>query len=119
MVFAVVLIGFVMFLVISHFRSLAPAPEKIVHPAPDVPDLDSIFSDNSVQELEIPGEEASLEFVKAALSNRDPGRMTAFSSSPGTKPRTTPSASSWESGIAKEPFRKRTGSAPLLQTAPS
>ena len=84
-VFAVVSIGFVMFFVISHFRSLAPAPETTARPAPDVPDLDSIFSDESAQESETPGEEASLEFVKAALSNRDPGRINGFFKLPGDK----------------------------------
>lgn len=85
MVLAVVSIGIVMFFVILHFRNLAPAPKRIVHLAPDVPDLDSIFSEDSGQKTKTPGEEASLEFVKAALSNHDPGRTTDFFKLPGDK----------------------------------
>ncbi len=84
-VFAIVSVGIVMFFVISHFRGLAPPPVKTIELAPGSPDLDEIFSENSGQETDTPGEETSLEFVTSALSNRDPDAVEKFFKIPSGK----------------------------------
>ena len=75
MVFAVISVGILMFFVISHFRSLALPPKKIVKLAPD---LEKIFSEDSGLDTETPSEKVSLEFVTSALSNRNPQDVTEF-----------------------------------------
>jgi|TARA_B110000037_G_scaffold215411_1_gene272752 hypothetical protein len=77
-VFAVISVGIVMFFLVSHFRSLALASKKIVKLAPDTPDLEKIFSDDSELDTETPSEKVSLEFVTSALSNRNPEDVTEF-----------------------------------------
>lgn len=78
LVFAACSMGVVLFFVISHFMSLAPAPGKITVMVSDTPDLDSIFSDDPSGETVYPDEKETLSLVTRAIANRDPDKVGEF-----------------------------------------